>query len=193
MPHRPARLTDRRPRPPCRSRSRFDQGEPIAGIDSRPLVFVFRFVAVVFLMPATQVRNHAVMVDLPWSWPDAMPEPLPYLTVEVGEDATIRLEGAEVALGELADWIEASGRHIVLLQAEKNAPYGTVAQVLDRVAQAGIAPDSICFDTGELALHRRFERIGFQPTTTILPESEPPEPSELPPHPCEQFQPPPLY
>jgi len=185
MPRRPARRNA--------STARFDHGEPIARIDSRPLVFVFLFVAVVFLMPATQMRTHAVMVDLPWGWPDEPPAKLPYLTVEVGADASIRLEGAQVALGELADWIEVSGRHIVLLRAEADAPCGMIAQVLGRVAQAGIAPDSICFENDELALHRRFERIGFRPATTILPESEPPEPLELPPHPCSQFQPPPIY
>ncbi|QIQ87658.1 biopolymer transporter ExbD [Erythrobacter sp.] len=185
MPRRPAR--------PAASRSRFDHGEPIAGIDSHPLVFVSLFVAVVFLMPMTQVRTHAIMVDLPWSWPDAPPETLPYLTVEVGADASIRLEGAEVALGELADWIEASGRHIVLLKAEADAPYGTLAQVLARVTEAGIARDSICFDNDELALHRRLQRIAFQPAMTLMEDPEPPEPLERPPHPCNQFQPPPLY
>lgn len=170
---------------------RFDHGEPIARIDSRPLVFVFLFVAVVFLMPATQMRTHAVMVDLPWAWPDVPPEPLPYLIVEVGDDASIRLEGAQVALGELAQWIEASGRDLVLVRAAADAPYGMVAQVLARATEAGIAPDSICFDNDELALHRRFERIGFQPATTIFQDSEPSEPLVFPPNRCSQFLPPP--
>ena len=44
---------------------RFDHGEPIAAIDTRPMLFVALFIAVVFLLAASQTRMHALLVELP--------------------------------------------------------------------------------------------------------------------------------
>lgn len=47
-----------------RQRKRFDHGEPIAKIDTRPLAFVAMFLAIVFLIPAAQVKPHVLNLDL---------------------------------------------------------------------------------------------------------------------------------
>lgn len=55
-----------------RPRKRFDHGEPIAKIDTRPLAFVAMFLAIVFLMPAAQVKPHSFHIDL-WNGETAHP------------------------------------------------------------------------------------------------------------------------
>ena len=44
---------------------RVDHGEPIRAIDTRPMLFVALFIAVVFLLAASQTRTHALLVELP--------------------------------------------------------------------------------------------------------------------------------
>ena len=53
------------------SRRRFDHGEPISRIDTRPMMFVVMFVASMLLFPAGQVRPHVVTVDM---WDGRMDE-----------------------------------------------------------------------------------------------------------------------
>ncbi len=45
-------------------RKRFDHGEPIAKIDTRPMVFVALFLAIMFFLGAAQIRPHAFNIDL---------------------------------------------------------------------------------------------------------------------------------
>lgn len=55
-----------------RLRKRFDHGEPISKIDTRPLVFIAMFLAIVFVMPAGQVRPHSFDIEL-WNGQSAHP------------------------------------------------------------------------------------------------------------------------
>jgi biopolymer transport protein ExbD len=50
---------------------RLDHGEPIAAIDTRPMLFVALFIAVVFLLAASQTRQHALLVELPAPFPSS--------------------------------------------------------------------------------------------------------------------------
>jgi len=52
------------PRPSRRKRRKFDHGEPIWRIDTRPMVFVFGFIALMLLLSASVVKQHATVISL---------------------------------------------------------------------------------------------------------------------------------
>ncbi|MEP0392918.1 MAG: hypothetical protein ABJ205_09760 [Erythrobacter sp.] len=54
-----------------RPRKRFDHGEPIAKIDTRPLAFV-----------ANQTRVHALIIELPEGFPPEAPSSKPHGVIE---------------------------------------------------------------------------------------------------------------
>ena len=185
-----------------RQRKRFDHGEPIAKIDTRPLAFVALFLAIVFLVPAAQQRMHALMIELPSGMGLGPLTPtLPYMTVAIAESGELTLDGTAVPLEELSQEIVERDfpLPIVLVRAEPNAAYEIVALTLAKISEANVDPSNICFAPDELAAHRRFERIAFQPALTILPEPSQPDEShqsqnlpDIPPSGCEQFAFPPL-
>lgn len=181
-----------------RQKKRFDHGEPIAKIDTRPLAFVALFLVIVFLVPAAQQRVHALVIELPSGQglgPFAFASP--YMTVAIAEDGELTLDGAPVLLQDLSQEIIDRGISlpIVLVRAEPNTAYEIVALTLSKISEANVLPSNICFAPDELTEHRRFDKIVFQPASTILPEpselnAEPPQPSlgDIPPSGCEQFE-----
>jgi len=181
------------PRKAAQRRLRYDHGEPIRGIDIRPMVFVALFVAILFLIPASQTRTHALLVDLPIGIapPDYAPA---YLVVNIAENGEISLDDVPVMLDDLSQAIIAKQGSwpIVLLRADADTAYETVALVLSKISSAGVAPTDICFDPQQLEAHRRFEKIGFRPVYTLV-EPEPLSESDihlsldLTPGGCEQF------
>lgn len=181
-----------------RQRKRFDHGEPIAKIDTRPLAFVALFLAIVFLVPAAQQRVHALVVELPSGQglgPFASAPP--YMTVAIAEDGELTLDGTSVLLQDLSREIidREISLPIVLVRAEPNTAYEIIALTLSKISEANVLPSNICFAPDELIEHRRFDKITFQPALTIQPEPSElnGEPShtrlgDIPPSGCEQFE-----
>lgn len=159
---------------------RFDHGEPIAAIDTRPMLFVALFIAVVFLLAASQTRTHALLVELPQGFapPDFAP---PYMVVSLAEGGEIKLDGAPVPLAGLAAAIRAKAfaLPIVLLRAQPDTAYDLVAHTLDHISEAGVAPEDICFDAAQLEGSGNFNKSFYPSTTTIVPETEPRPPHDL--------------
>lgn len=185
------------PHPALRSRParpRFDHGVPISAIDTRPMVFVALFVTIVFLLAASEWQVHALLVDLPQGAgapPDFAP---PYMVVNISGAGTITLEDEPLPLAGLTQAIRAknAGWPIVLLRADPDTAYELVAQVLDRISEAGVAAGDICFDPGHLGAFRRFDKIAFIPAVTLIEPENPtwadaPPFFDLPPSGCEQF------
>lgn len=174
-------------------RERFDHGAPIAKIDTRPMVFVAMFLAILFLLYGSQIRTHALIIELPRgsNHPDYIVPP--YLTVEISAEGRVTLEGTPTQLDALGSRIAGHSleRPVVLVRSDGNAPYRIVAHVLAALSNAGVANHDICFDGKELFEHRHFERINFFLATTIV-ESEDQNRNwrvpEIPPGGCEQFQ-----
>lgn len=158
---------------------RFDHGEPIRAIDTRPMLFVALFIAVVFLLAASQTRTHALLVELPQGIapPDFAPA---YMVVGVTERGEVSLNGDRVPLAGLSEAIRATGFEwpIVLLQAQPDAAYELVAHVLDKISEAGVAPSDICFDGAELAASGIWDEVAFVPTHSMA-ITEPINPSDL--------------
>jgi len=176
-----------------RPKKRFDHGEPIAKIDTRPLVFVTFFIAIIFLFASNQTRVHALLIELPQGYP---PEaPAPYLTVSLNEQGEIRLEDTVVTLEQLTESIIAHdmAQPIVLLRAEPNTAFEIVALVLSKISEANVGPYDICFDPSELENHRQFGKIVYQPSYSLITPDSSNESlrdasiSILEPGGCEQF------
>lgn len=168
--------------------ARFDHGEPISKIDTRPMVFVALLVAVFFLVwNVGQERVHAVIIDLPFSWqgsPDFSP---PYVTVELTEEGQTLFDGAVIPPSQLANALAARNLDwpLVLFRADPNASYEAVANALNSLRQAGVPPADICFDPNQLAEHRMFQRA----TTMVESDNIEWSISEIAPSGCEQFYP----
>lgn len=159
---------------------RFDHGEPIRAIDTRPMLFVALFVALVFLLAASQTRTHALLVELPQGSapPDFAP---PYMVVNLAKDGNLMLDGASVPLAGLAAAIRAKAFDlpIVLLRAPPDTAYDLVAHTLDQISEAGVAPEDICFDRAQLEGSGSFNKSFYPSTTTVVPKTEPRPPHDL--------------
>jgi len=171
------------PHPSLRRRPalrRFDHGEPIRAIDTRPMLFVALFIAVVFLLAASQTRTHALLVELPQGSapPDFAP---PYMVVTLAEGGKVALDGAPVPLADLSAAIRAKAFKlpIVLLRAEPETAYDLVAHVLDQISEAGVAAEDICFDRAQLKGSGSFNKSFYPSTTTIVPKTAPRPPHDL--------------
>lgn len=187
--HLPPRLHRQR-----RRTRRFDHGEPISRIDTRPMVFVAMFLVVLFIAPAAQTREHALLIDLPQNWGNFSidQEPMaPYLTVRITTEGEILLEGITLDLDRLAAKIRSSGipEPLIAFEPDGDAPYGTVALAMNEISKAGVARNSICFIGNEN--FRRFERISYYQATTVIEDEQQEwrrtDPDFLAPDPCAQF------
>jgi biopolymer transport protein ExbD len=172
---------------------RFDHGAPISTIDTRPMLFVALFIALIFLLAANQTRTHALLVELPQGFapPDFAPA---YMVVGVTEAGQVSLDGERVPLAGLSDAIRAKGFDwpIVLLRAQPDAAYEFVAHVLNKISEAGVAPSDICFDGADLAASGTWDKIAYVPAHS-MGIREPIKPgdlrasSDLSPGGCERF------
>lgn len=156
---------------------RFDHGEPISAIDTRPMLFVVMLVAILFLLAASQTRTHALLVELPQGFapPDFAP---PYMVVSLAEGGDLALDGIPVPLAGLAAAIRAKAFDlpIVLLRAQPDTAYDRVAHVLDQISEAGVAPEDICFDGRQLEGSGNFNKSFY------TPQPQPRGPEPRPPH-----------
>lgn len=104
------------------------------------------------------------------------------MVVNVHEDGGVFLDDAPVMLDDLSQPIIAKQGSwpIVLLRAEADTAYEMIALTLSKISNAGVAPADICFDPRQLEAHRRFAKIGSQPTYTLI-EPERPSKSDIQP------------
>jgi biopolymer transport protein ExbD len=177
-----------------RHKHRFDHGEPIATIDTRPIAFVALFLAVFgIIWGAGQIKTHAVTVHLPMVW-GVSPEYTPsFVTIQIDEAGAVMFDGEILPLDQLAGRIRevSADYEVVLFQASPNTAFETVLRALGEIREAGIEPYDICFDPQELSAHRRFERIKYTQATTIIVEEPPPQLTmDIPTAGCAQFYPP---
>jgi biopolymer transport protein ExbD/biopolymer transport protein TolR len=72
---------------------------------------------------------------------DLADDPTPPLVLHVGTDRTITVNGADVALGELAGRLRrmfaAREDHILFFDASDGAPYGFTVEVMDQAREGG--------------------------------------------------------
>jgi len=113
---------------------------PMAEINVTPFVDVMLVLLIVFMV-AAPLLTVGIPVDLPQTQGEALGTDTEPLSVTIGADGTIQVQEAEIALDDLLPRIEAilqiDPEKRIILRANRDAGYGTVAQVLDRIKRAG--------------------------------------------------------
>jgi biopolymer transport protein ExbD len=178
MPHPSLR---RRPAP-----RRFDHGQPIRGIDTRPTLYVSLFIAVVFLLAASQTRTHALLVELPQ--PDAglieASFPTTIYRVEITASGQVQFNGMDVGAQQLelalVEVGKLSPRAVLAFEPHGDAAYDLSVHTLAIIQRAGVNDEWFCINGMEK--HGEFGKASGHPLPLLL-TFVPPEELSLPPHP----------
>jgi biopolymer transport protein TolR len=113
---------------------------PMAEINVTPFVDVMLVLLIVFMV-AAPLLTVGIPVDLPQTQGEALSTDTEPLSVTIGAEGRIQIQEAEITLDELLPKIQAimeiDPEKRIILRANRDADYGTVAQVLDRIKKAG--------------------------------------------------------
>lgn len=114
---------------------------PMAEINVTPFVDVMLVLLIVFMV-AAPLLTVGIPVDLPRTDGQALGTETEPVSVTVAGDGKIQVQEAEMgSLDELSQKIQAivakDPEKRIILRASKDADYGAVAQVLDRLKKAG--------------------------------------------------------
>jgi biopolymer transport protein ExbD len=131
-------------RPPRPLRTRFfvpkDDYAPIAQINTTPLVDVMLVLLIMFIM-IIPVAQHKVALDLPAPSPD-LRQPPPVHRLDIAASGALLWDGsplAATALGpRLAALVSDPARPVLALNADGEARYERVDQVLAEIRRAGV-------------------------------------------------------
>ncbi len=112
----------------------------ISEINVTSLVDVTMVLLIIFMITAPLMRS-GIEVELPKSTANDL-KPYDGVVVTLMRDGTIKLNDAKIKLEHfevrLLQLYSISTRKMVMLQADKEVPYGKVIQVMDRIKAAGI-------------------------------------------------------
>jgi biopolymer transport protein TolR len=113
---------------------------PMSEINVTPFVDVMLVLLIVFMV-AAPLLTVGIPVDLPKTDGEQLGNEVEPLSVTIGAEGRIMLQEADVALDDLLPKIQAilaaDPEKRIILRANQDADYGTVAQVLDRIKKAG--------------------------------------------------------
>jgi biopolymer transport protein TolR len=121
-------------------RKRRNQRSLMTEINVTPFVDVMLVLLIVFMV-AAPLLTVGIPVDLPQTQGEQLGNEVEPLSITIGGDGKIMLQEAEIALDDLQPKIHAivlqDPEKRIILRANRDADYGTVAQVLDRIKKAG--------------------------------------------------------
>ncbi len=113
---------------------------PMAEINVTPFVDVMLVLLIVFMV-AAPLLTVGIPVDLPQTQGEPLGNEVEPLSITIGADGKIMMQEAEVALDDVEPKLHAiilqDPEKRIILRANRDADYGTVAQVLDRIKKAG--------------------------------------------------------
>lgn len=174
MPHPAMRRTPLRPT--------FDHGAPISAIDTRPMMFVALFVALIFLLAASQTRTHALLVDLPLHFRDLPPAvgPAPVIhRIAVTENDMLLLNGKRVTPAKMIGILKAARqgpRELrIAFEPDANASYEKSVQTLAVLQRSGFVSSLFCLDGLEKHRHFSTEQPAPFPLMLTLAIETPPQ------------------
>jgi biopolymer transport protein ExbD len=131
---------------------RFDHGEPIRAIDTRPMLFVALFIAVVFLLVASQTRQHALLVELPQPEAGLIETNRPPVLhrIRIAASGKVMFDGMwvdDAKLEKLLERVKANEpRAVLAYEPDGSASYERSAQTLAMIYRAGLVDDQFCID-----------------------------------------------
>ncbi|WP_086738531.1 ExbD/TolR family protein [Erythrobacter colymbi] len=131
---------------------RFDHGAPIRAIDTRPMLFVALFIAVLFLLAASQTPTHALLIKLPQPEAGLLAngDPPVVYRIEVTAADRLRLNGELVSVEELVARLSQASklepRPVLAFEPDGAASYNLAAHTLAVLQRAGLNDERFCID-----------------------------------------------
>jgi biopolymer transport protein ExbD len=115
-------------------------------VDITPLIDVLFMLIIFFVLTAVFVQG-AIEVDLPKGDAEPVSERNPVI-VTVTRDSGILWAGEAVTLEEMPKLVEKvlAGSDDVLIAGDRDASYGDVAKLLDRLRELGVANVGLAFE-----------------------------------------------
>ncbi len=118
-----------------------DRQDLISDINVTPLVDVMLVLLIIFMVTAPMM-THGVKVDLPTTESKSIKTQEDPLILSITKKRDVFIENYKVELGDLKGKLNKifanRAAKEILLQADKNVPYGFVMSVMSQVKEAGI-------------------------------------------------------
>ena len=106
-----------------------------------PLIDIMLVLMIIFLVTAT-VANPSIPLTLPKTTAEIQPPPQKPITINVNQQGELAWNAEVVSLDELEqrfqDQAKQSVQPTIVLRADKESKYDTVAQVMSRASEAGL-------------------------------------------------------
>ena len=106
-----------------------------------PLIDIMLVLMIIFLVTAT-VANPSIPLTLPKTTAEIQPPPQKPITINVNQQGEVAGNAEVVSLDELEqrfqDQAKQSVQPTIVLRADKESKYDTVAQVMSRASEAGL-------------------------------------------------------
>ena len=106
-----------------------------------PLIDILLVLMIIFLVTAT-VANPSIPLTLPKTTAEIQPPPQKPITINVNQQGEVAWNAEVVSLDELEqrfqDQAKQSVQPTIVLRADKESKYDTVAQVMSRASEAGL-------------------------------------------------------
>ena len=106
-----------------------------------PLIDIMLVLMIIFLVTAT-VANPSIPLTLPKTTAEIQPPPQTPITINVNQHGEVAWNAEVVSLDELEqrfqDQAKQSVQPTIVLRADKESKYDTVAQVMSRASEAGL-------------------------------------------------------
>ena len=106
-----------------------------------PLIDIMLVLMIIFLVTAT-VANPSIPLTLPKTTAEIQPPPQKPITINVNQQGEVAWNAEVVSLDELEqrfqDQAKQSVQPTIVLRADKESKYDTVAQVMARASEAGL-------------------------------------------------------
>ncbi len=117
-------------------------GQPISDINMTPLIDVMLVLLVIFMITAPLIGS-SLKLDLPKSDAGQPQDASQFIGVALDPDGTLFIDDQALAPAEFSARIEAAARRNpqleVQLRADRNVPYGRVAELIGIVQKAGLS------------------------------------------------------
>ena len=114
-----------------------------------PLIDIMLVLMIIFLVTAT-VANPSIPLTLPKTTAEIQEPPPKPLEISINAENLVALNGKVITLDALATELQTASQSAtkptVMLKADKDSKYDTVAQVMSRASEAGLADISFVSD-----------------------------------------------
>ena len=118
-----------------------------ADVDITPLIDVLFMLIIFFVLTASFLQGK-IDVELPTGKGESK-SPEKAITISINKNGAISWDGRNISKEELFPMAKESTRREFLIAGDKNAQYGTVAEILSILKDAGITSTGLLMQGGE--------------------------------------------